>query len=192
MSDFIKDIRDSANELRHLKCLTIAAMLTALSIVIGFFQIPIGQMLYIRFDFIAIGMIGYLYGPVVSGLCACVSDLLRIVLVPTNNGSFFIGMTITAVLAGMVYGIAFYRRKLGLIRVLLTMLFIGVFLHILLNTYWLSIVYGTPFWTLLPQRIVKNAISIPVNTILFFALSNPLSIACRKLNLVSVPTKQQM
>lgn len=190
MSNFANLFRDSFGELRHLKTLTVAAMLTAVSVALGFFQIPITEALYIRFGFIAIGLIGWMYGPVVGGLCAGISDILCILLVPTNNGAFFFGFTITAILGGVIYGCVFYQRPLSAVRVAIAMILVGVLLNIVLNTVWLDMMGGKGFLALLPLRIGKNLMSIPLNAVVFYLLAKPLSLACTRMRLVKFPVSE--
>ena len=49
------------SKLRDIRVLTTAAMLVAISIVLGFFKIPITQLIEIRFSFLANAMAGSLW-----------------------------------------------------------------------------------------------------------------------------------
>ena len=46
----------------------------------------------------------------------------------------------------------------------------NVFINILLNTVWLSILYGKAFSVLVVPRITKNLIALPIEVIILFLL----------------------
>jgi ECF transporter S component (folate family) len=95
-------------------------------------------------------------------------DLLNFVIKPT--GSFFIGFTISGILTGLLYGFLLYKRPVRLLRIF-TVTFIKVLLiDQLLNTYWLTIMYGYDYTATFTLRILKNIIMLPVETLLLFAL----------------------
>ena len=53
-----------------------------------------------------------------------------------------------------------------ILRVLLASAAVCIFLNLLLDTLWLNIMYGNSFIALLPARVVKCIINIPVYTVL--------------------------
>lgn len=180
MSNCKKLFSDSARELKSLKTLTVGAMLIALTIALSMFRIPVSDLLQIRFEFLAIALAGMLYGPVVGGIVAGAADILSLVFFPI--GAYFPGMTLTAVLGGVIYGLFFYKKPVAPLRVLLAMITIALFCNVLLNSIWLWIMYGQGYIIgMLPMRILKNAISAPVNAVLFYAVSKPLSLAVQRL-----------
>lgn len=182
MSNFAKKFYNSAFELRSIQNLCISAMLIGLSVILALFSITVTQTISIRFGFIALGMIGWLYGPVVGAICAGISDLLCAILIYNSGVSpwFFI----SAVLTGTIYGIVLYQHKITPVKVIIVMAIVGIFVNMLLNTYWNSIMYGDSFFVLLPPRILKNIATIVLNSIIFYAVSKPLNIACKKLGIV--------
>ena len=130
MSHFALLFRSSLLEFKKLESITIAAVLTALSVVLGLFQINFGEFLRIGFNFIPLGMIGLLFGPVMGGVCAAVSDVLTLFVVPT--GGWIWGLTLNAFLGGIIYGCCFYQRKLSAWRTGLAMAIVGVCLNMFL------------------------------------------------------------
>ena len=54
-------------------------------------------------------------------------------------------------------------------------------LSYLLNSFWLSILMGTPYTTLLATRIVQTAILVPVEFVVVFAISGALGKFGKKL-----------
>lgn len=180
MSNFKKIFLDSARELKNVKTLTVAAMLIALTIALSMFRIPVSDLLQIRFEFLALALAGMLFGPVVGGLVAGAADILCLVFFPI--GSYFPGMTLTAVVSGVIYGVFFYQKQVAPVRVLLCMFAIALISNVVLNSIWLWMMYGQNYiLTMMPVRILKNLITAPVNSILFYAVSKPLSLALRRL-----------
>ncbi len=174
MQNFKRMLLDSFRELKSLRNLCVAAMLTGLCICLGMLRLPIGEIASVSFGFIATATLGHLYGPVTAGMCAGVSDVFSYFLFQASGGPFFPGYTLSAVLGGVIYGMFFYRKKLRFSRVFLAMLTVGVFINLILGSLWVSILYGYGLWGLLPPRILKNALTIPLNSCIFYALSRPL------------------
>lgn len=148
------------------KNLTMMAMLGALSVVLGYYSIVIGDYIKISFSGLPNQIAGHLFGPAAAALFGAVTDLVKYVVKPT--GPFFPGFTISAALSGLLYGMAFYQKNITFFRVFLTKLFVVLLVDLLLNTYWLSILYGNGFFAILPVRILKNAIMLPIDSILLY------------------------
>ena len=94
-----------------------------------------------------------------------VLDILKLILKP--SGAYFPGFTLSAVLGGLIYGFAFYRKPVSVKRVFVANLIVKVFDNIILNSLWLHIMYGKALAALLPARIVSNAVMLPIDTALF-------------------------
>lgn len=182
MSNFAKKFSNSAMELKNIQALCICAVMIAMSVVLALFTINPTYFISIRFGFIALGIIGWLYGPVPCIFCAGFSDILCWLLI--YGGSFSPGLFISALLTGAVYGAVWYQRKLTPLRVFLAMLIVGICINLLLNTYWNSIMYGDAYFTILPGRLLKNIVTIPLNSVVFILIAKPLSIACKRLGFV--------
>ncbi len=57
-------------------------------------------------SFLANCAIGYMFGPVMGFVCGGLGDLIQFVIKPT--GPYFPGWTLSAALAGFIYGLFFY------------------------------------------------------------------------------------
>ena len=120
MKKFLSLFTQSAAELKKLRSLTGIAMLVALNVALSFATIPIGSTMKISISFLAIAIMGMLYGPVAAGMSAALGDILSYLLTPGNSmGAYFFGFTLTAFLGGIVYGIAFYSCKVSVPRVII-------------------------------------------------------------------------
>ena len=163
----------SVDELKNLRHLAILSMLTALCVILGFFQLQLGDFMSISFGFLAVGMMGELFGPAAACLGAGVSDLLSYFLHP--SGAFFPGFTLSACIGGIIYGFFLYKKRtLSFGRILLAMLTVGVFVNLFLNTLWLTILYGYGYIAMLPLRLLKECVTIPFNSLVFYLFNKPI------------------
>lgn len=160
---------DSCREFNSLTTITVAAMVGALSIVLGYFTIMIGDSLKIGFATIANQFVYYLFGPVVGGVYGGAMDLIKYFLNPMGQ-PFFPGFTLNAMLAGVLYGSFFYKRRITIWRVLAAEFTVALICNVLLTTWWLSIMYGKGFMVLLPARLIKNVLMWPINSFLFYGV----------------------
>jgi ECF transporter S component (folate family) len=124
--------------------------------------------LKIGFSFLPNEFVYYLFGPVVGAVYGAAMDILTYLIKPM--GTFFPGFTISAVLTGILYGIVMYQRPLSLKRIIAANVIRMVFIDLLLNTYWLTILIGKGFFVLLPLRALKLLIMFPLETVLLFLL----------------------
>ena len=74
----------------------------------------------------------------------------RAILFPA--GAYFPGFTLTAVLAGLVYGFFLYRKPAAVWRAVAAVLIITVVLNMGLNTLWLWITMKDGVWGILSTR----------------------------------------
>ena len=158
IKQWVKDLSQSAKGLRNTRAMVTCAMLLAIEVVINAtVYLPIGDFLRISFGYLAVAACGYLYGPSPAMLVAALSDILVFVIHP--NGAFNPGFTLNAALGGLIYGLAFYNKgDVRWPRILIAQAVVAVFLHIGLNTLWLSLLLGKGYLALLPLRALKNAV----------------------------------
>ena len=117
----------------------------------------------ISLGFVPVVIIAMLYGPVSCGIANGLADIIGVMLFPT--GAFFPGFTLNAILAGVIYGIFLYNKPATWSRVLCALAVISIVVNLGLGTYWLSIMMGKGFIALLPARIFKEIVIIPVRAI---------------------------
>ena len=144
---------------------------SAIAIVLGFFKIPLTQIIEIRFMVLPVAAAGWLFGPVVGGLVGIVADVGGYLIKPT--GPFFPGFTITSMLSGVIFGCVLYRRRPTLLRIFTAQVIYTLVCGLLLTSIWLSMLYGNGFIPVLTARILKELVLIPVNTIMLAALMEP-------------------
>ena len=172
MKKFLSLFTQSAAELKKLRSLTGIAMLVALNVALSFATIPIGSTMKISISFLAIAIMGMLYGPVAAGMGAALGDILSYLLTPGNSmGAYFFGFTLTAFLGGIVYGIAFYSCKVSGPRVIIAKAAVNLLLNLLLNTFWIFILYGKAVGIVeIFSRIFKNLLMLPLEIAALFII----------------------
>ena len=159
------------------------ALLVALDIVLSRFASINMWNTRIGFGFVPIVVAGMLLGPFKAAITAAVADVIGALLVPT--GAFFPGLTVTAVLRGLLYGIMLkyvpeyiakkvedpkkYRTYWVLVC-LATTLFDQLAFGLLLQSYWLSVLYGSPYTGMMASRLLQIGILIPVEFIILVFL----------------------
>ncbi len=159
---------NSFRELRQLRTLVVTAMMIAVAVVLGFYSVQLTDFLKISFAFLANEVTALLFGPAVGGIMAGVADIVKYLLKPT--GPFFFGFTFDAIVGGVIYGMILYRRPLTFQRIFAAKLTVMVIVNLLLNTYWLTVMYGSSMAAVLPARIVKECLMLPVETALLYTV----------------------
>jgi len=108
MKGFFSIFTDSAKELKKPSTLAVTGMFIAVSMIIETFtiEIPFSK---ISFAFLAIAIIGMLFGPTVAFLAGGVCDVVGFMVHPV--GSFLPIFTLLAMLQGLIYGIILYRKR---------------------------------------------------------------------------------
>ena len=166
MQKIISLFKDSANELKSTRCITLSAMLAAISVVLGNFTIVVTSSLEISFFFLPSRIVYYLFGPFVGTFFGAAIDVLTYIVKPT--GAFHPGFTLNAALSGMIFGLILYKKPLKLSRVFVASTINMIIVNIILNTFWITTITGKGMLVLLPARIIKNIVLLPFESILLF------------------------
>ena len=145
--------------------LVIMAFMIALEIILTRFLSINTPILRIGFGFLPVAMLGIMYGPIWAGLSYAIGDVLGMMIFPT--GAYFPGFTLTAFLTGLTYGLFLYKKEnITWKTALIPCLIVTLVLNLCLDTLWLKILMGQGFFALLPTRILKCVIMLPIETIL--------------------------
>ena len=145
-----------------VKKLVEISLLIALEVILTRFCSINTATLRIGFGFLPIAIIAMMYGPLSAGVAYALGDLLGMMIFP--NGSYFPGFTLTAFLTGIVYGVFLYNKPKTWPRIIGAVLTVCLVINLGLDTYWLFILTGKAYMALLPTRIMKSIIMIPVQT----------------------------
>jgi len=158
----------SCKEFKSVRSIVLAAMFGAISLIINSFSIMIGQIVKIDFVFLPNEFVHYALGPIFGAVYGAVMDILNYFSKP--QGAFFPGFTISAILIGILYGFILYKRPISLKRVIIANVIRVIFIDLVLNTYWLTLLMGKAYMVLLPTRIIEKLIMLPIETILLFTV----------------------
>lgn len=165
-----KNANETAKELKAVTTLAACAMFAALAMILNqVASIDIGPYVRIGFSGIPNRLVDYLFGPVTGCLFSGILDVVKYFLKP--SGPFFFGFTFNAMLASFMYGCFYYRKKLTIKRVLAAKFIVMLTVNVLLNTLWISMLYGKGIMVLLPARALKNLIMWPIDSIIFYSLT---------------------
>ncbi|WP_334427150.1 MULTISPECIES: folate family ECF transporter S component [unclassified Levilactobacillus] len=156
------------SRLPKLSTLSLVTMglLMALQLVIKSFSVG-PAFLKFSFTFLVAALIARLFGPWWGMMTAAVVDVIGTLM---SGGPFFIGFTISAILGSLIYALFLYRQPVSWSRLIIAQVLISVVVNALLNTLWVAIMYKTPFWGLLPVRLLKEGIMTPIQIVLLYLL----------------------
>lgn len=162
---------DSLHEFTVTKNLVLCGLMAAIAIVLSMVaSISIGPYVKIGFSGIPNRIVEFLFGPVVGCIFGGALNLLKFMIKP--DGPFFFGFTFNVMLAGLIYGCLLYHKPLSIKRIVIAEFLVKLIVNCGLNTLWISMLYGKAFFVLLPMRLLKNVIMLPIDSaIVFFALS---------------------
>ena len=135
------------------KSVSMIGIMVAMEVILARFSIHTWN-LKIGFTFLPIAVAAILYGPVAGGFVGAIGDVVSAVLFPV--GAYFPGFTLTAYLTGAVFAF-FLKKKAAIPNIILSVLVVQVLISQLLNTYWISFLYGSPYWALFATRIYQTA-----------------------------------
>ena len=157
----------------NVQTLVTLSVLIAIELILSRFLSISAWNIKIGFSFVPIAIAATAYGPVEAGIVGGVGDLVGALLFPI--GAYFPGFTLTAFLTGVVFGLFLHKRQtLG--RVLGAVAVNQLILSLLLNTLWISILYGSEFGPLLVTRIFQCLILAPMQIVLIGSVTKVIKV----------------
>ncbi len=147
--------------MKDTRKLVFLALFIALQIVLTRFlsiQTPIVR---IGFSFLPLAISSMMFGPLLGGVAAAVADIIGMMLFP-SGGAYFPGFTLTAFLTGAAYGLFLYNKPKTFIRITLAVVFVSLFINLGLDTLWIKMITGNAYLAILPTRVIKSLIMIPI------------------------------
>jgi len=104
-----------------------------------------------------------MFGPLFAGLGAALADFMGAMIFGT--GLYFPGFTATAFLAGLMYGLFLYKHPKSLPRAFVAVAIVTIFIQMGIETVWLTMLFDRGFIALMPVRLVRTAIMLPLQII---------------------------
>lgn len=155
-------------EVKDLRRLTFAALISALGIVVGVFYVSVGENLRVYFTFFVTAVGCAVCGPVLGIIMAAVTDTLNFILFP--SGAYFPGYLLSEMLAALIYSLFLYRRKITVLRLLGAKALINYLVNVFLGSLWSRILFGRGYIYYLIKSFTKNTLLLPFEVIALAAL----------------------
>ncbi len=156
-----------------LSTIPIVAFLMALEIILTRFLSINTPIVRIGFGFLPVALTAIMYGPWWAGAAYALGDFLGALLFPI--APYFPGFTLTAFLTGITFGFFLYKKPVTWKTVLPASLIICIVLNLGLDTFWLYLIMDQGVMALIPARILKTVIMIPIQVFLIPFIWNRLS-----------------
>ncbi|KRL63095.1 folate family ECF transporter S component [Lactobacillus psittaci] len=164
----------------NLSQLVFLGLVIAIKIILGRFSVG-PELVKVGLGFIGSVALGYFFGPIWGAVGGGVSDLVSSALFG-NQGGFFIGFTLTAMLGPMIYGFFFYEQPRKIWRIVVATVTVTFLVNILLNTIWLHLLYKVNFQVAFNARILKNLIVPWLQMIIIYFVLDGLSRVKTRMN----------
>ncbi len=150
--------------MQKTRIISFCGIAIALGVILSRFLSINTAIVQISFSFIPVIIVAEVLGWKYSTIVSALIDLVGALLFPF--GTYFFGFTISAALSGFIYGVFLYHKeewtsKKLLVMTLISCLIIDFFVHAILNTIWLRIMYNKYFDLLLPIRYLKQLLILP-------------------------------
>lgn len=142
------------------------ALLMAMSLVLGRFSVG-NDWIKVSPAFIAVGIMGYYFGPWLAALAGALNDQLAFLL--WGTGANFLGFTLSAAVGAMIYGLFFHHHAVSLWRTVLAVAVVVLVVNIGLDTLWL-VMMGFKLNVIIWPRVIKNLIVFPVQAGLLYTV----------------------
>ena len=166
---------------KHLKTMIHVAVLVALEVILSrFLSIPT-QFMKIGFAFVPLAVCGMLFGPWWAALCGGLADFLGAILFPI--GPYFPGFTLSNALVGMIFGYCLYQKFSGWKHIAKAVVVNNVVISLLISTYWLHVLYGSPYLGLIPTRLGQNVVMIVLEFVVIRLIQKPMGTYARLMRL---------
>ena len=158
-------VRDS----KKLRTLVFSALMVAACVALSYLKsVPVVNNIRVSWGFLARALCALVGGPVNALLFGFVEDTVSYFMNPTEGyNPFYI---LTTMLGVFTYALFLYRAEVTVLRVFLAKLLTNVqnvFLQSLGSYLWYS---SKGYWALVGERAVKNAIMLPIQTVMLVAL----------------------
>ncbi len=126
------------------------AMLIALYVVVNRFLSVTAWNINFGFAFVATVTAAALFGVHGGMIVGGLGDFIGAILFP--KGAYFPGFTLSAMLIGAIYGF-FLKKGTDLLHTSLAALISQVVSSLILNSVWISVLYGNPFKAVVVSRL---------------------------------------
>ncbi len=178
------NLSKSSSSLQSIKAnpvqaMVVLAVLVALDVVIARFLAFRQWNIAFSFGFITLVIAARLYGWIGGAAVGALGDFIGAIAFPT--GAYFPGFTLTAAIRGGIYGLC-YKKSTHPITVVIATIITQILCSVLLNTTWVSVVYGANFTAALLTRLWQAGIM----TVIEIVISYPILKATDKISVMQL------
>lgn len=153
-------------------------LLAAMHIILSRFLSINAWNIKIGFSFVPIFIAAWVYGPAAAALVGALGDFLGAVLFPI--GPYFPGFTLSCALTGLIFGLLLHKQQ-TMPRIVAAVLLGQFGVSLLLTSFWISILYSTPYVVLLGTRVIQSAILTGVELLTITVLTRSTAAVRRQL-----------
>lgn len=169
--------REFSRLIKRPQVLAVCSMMIAINVILGYFTLPVSSYLRIGFGFITMPVITMLYGPLIGCAAGLLQDVVSFVLKPT--GAYLFTLTLNVGIGGMIYGAMLYKKRVGFWRVFCTKMIVIFVVNIMLNSIALAPTVGSGLVGILPSRIIKNVLLLPIQSMVVYAILKTVELKSR-------------
>lgn len=163
-----REDNDFGEKIKNPRTIAICAMLIAINVVLESFAQDLTAYIRVSFAFVTLPVATVMFGPLVGCAVGILQDVAGFIVRPT--GAWLVVLTIDAGIAGMISGLVLYKKKVTLLRVFIAELLIVLCVNIILNSAGLAPTVGSGLAGILPSRIIKNILLLPVQMVVVYAV----------------------
>lgn len=172
--------QSSLYELKSTQTIVFCGLMGAIAAVLNLLTaLKVGPYIVISLSWIPGRIVDFMFGPAVGTLFGAVMDIVKHFLKPM--GAFDFRFTLVPMLAGLFYGYMFYKKPIRIWRIFVAKLVVTIFLNLGLNTYLIATTMGKGYLAIMPPRIIKNLVALPIETAMMFFVLTTVSAVLKKI-----------
>lgn len=177
-----------AGNFKNVRTVALTAVLIALTVVgNGVTKIPLSMGLEIRFGFIFLSTIAFLFGPAATFAAGFITSVLTFLLFPTGF-PFDLRFDLNAGLAGFIYAVFLYRRNYKseyfIFWIVASKIAVNFICNLIVNTSLLKGYIGSFAEILTITRIFKNVALLPGEIVVMLVVIKYVAEAAKKYKFV--------
>ena len=177
-------ISEMAGNFKDVRAVTLTAVLIALTIVgNGVTRIPLSMGLEIRFGFVFLSTVAFLFGPAVTFAAGFITSVLTFLLFPTGF-AFDLRFDLNAGLAGFIYALFLYRRNYKseyfIFWIVASKIAVNFICNIVINTFLLTGYIGSFAEIVTITRIFKNVALLPGEIVVMLVVIKYIAASAKK------------
>ena len=166
-------LKEALSFLSTTKKLVTLAMLFGLMLVCKIFSLPSGfSNLGLSLTYLFFSLISLIFGPIAGLTVGFFSDILGYFLFDKSGMTFYFGYTLQAMLAGLIYGLFFYKSRITFFRCFGARLLVNLVLNVILGSIFFGDIMNYDYETIKAYALVielpKNIIYLLPQSLLLF------------------------